>query len=94
MEIENFRYEIDENNAIRCWNLDIPDEQGRPFLYQPVNPNGNAWADHAEAEAWVNEFIQELLKPAPVIEEEAEEAEAEEVIEAEVVNQSEGEVNE
>lgn len=78
MQIEHFKYEIDDSNAIRCWNLNNPDELDRPFLYQPVKPDGTAWADRAEAEAWAVEFIQEMLKPAPEI---VEVVDAEEAIE-------------
>lgn len=72
--VEKYKYEIDESNAVRVWDLVNIDELNRPFLFQPVNPNGSEWTSFAEAEAWVNAYIQELLTAVPV-------EEAEEVIE-------------
>lgn len=61
-----YRYEIDEYNAIRIWDDQNPNENGAPFLYQPDHPDGRPWADRAEAQAWVVAFIAELLAiPAP-----------------------------
>lgn len=65
-QVENYQYEIDDENVIRVWDLNNTNEENKPFLYQPVKPEGEAWADKAEAETWVNNYIQELLKPAPV----------------------------
>jgi hypothetical protein len=73
-----YRYEIDENNAVRVWH----DEQEAPFLYQPDYPNGDAWTAE-QAEVWVETFITslkdetaplpgpsatELTSPRPVVE--------------------------
>jgi len=43
---------------------------GAPFLFQPVHPDGRDWDDRADAESWVAEFIEEMLKQ-PVEEESA-----------------------
>jgi len=67
--IENYKYEIDENLSVRMWDLSLPDEEGRPFLFQPVNPDGNAWVSKEEVEQWAINFIAELMKPAEVAEE-------------------------
>lgn len=50
-----YRYEIDENNALRVWN----DQQTEPILFQPDYPNGNAWTAE-QAEAWAKIFIKSL----------------------------------
>jgi len=71
---DRYKYEIDETNVIRVWDNELPNELGAPFLFQPTHPDGTEWVDKAAAEAWVAEFIQEMLKP-PV----------DEVIEAEIV---------
>lgn len=52
------------------WDLNLPDEEGRPFLFQPVNPDGNAWVSKEEVEQWAINFIAELMKPAEEIAEE------------------------
>lgn len=68
--IENYKYEIDKNLSVRMWDLNLPDEEGRPFLFQPVNPDGNAWVSKEEVEQWAINFIAELMKPAEEIAEE------------------------
>jgi hypothetical protein len=55
----NYVYSIDENNEIKVWSgTEIPDAP--PFLLQPHRPDGEPWADRAEAEAWVSEYISGL----------------------------------
>lgn len=60
-----YRYEIDEHNAIRIWDDENPNENSAPFLYQPDHPDGRPWENRAEAIAWVDAFIADLLAPAP-----------------------------
>ena len=60
-----YRYEIDDQNAIRVWDDENPNENGAPFLFQDVHPNGRPWANREEAQAWADAFIAELLAPAP-----------------------------
>jgi hypothetical protein len=67
--IENYKYEIDENLSVRMWDLNLPDEEGRPFLFQPTNPDGNDWVNKEEVEQWAISFIAELMKPAEIAEE-------------------------
>lgn len=69
MKISHYEYKIDENNAIRIWNLDNPNENNAPFFYQPVHPDGVAWESKDAAEQWAKDFLDKLLKPAPINEE-------------------------
>ncbi len=69
MKISHYEYKIDENNVVRIWDLDNPYENNAPFFYQPDHPDGTPWESKEIAEQWVTEFINELLKPAPVEEE-------------------------
>ena len=60
-----YRYEIDNANAVRVWDENNPTETGAPFQLQDVHPDARPWADRAEAQAWVDAFIADLLAPAP-----------------------------
>lgn len=62
-----YRYEIDEANAVRIWNEENPTSTGAPFFYQPDHPDARPWVDRAEAQAWVDAFIADLLAPAPEV---------------------------
>jgi proteasome lid subunit RPN8/RPN11 len=62
--IENFKYEIDESNTIRIWDLNNPNENDAPFFLQPEHPDGTAWPSKTDAEQWAVNFINDLLKPA------------------------------
>jgi hypothetical protein len=59
----SYRFEIDEVNAIRVWDLDHPNKDNAPFFYQPDWPSGIAWADAEEAQAWAELFIESLENP-------------------------------
>ena len=48
-----FRYEIDENTAVHIWS----DLSTEPFIFQPHTPEGEPWADEAEATQWAEDFI-------------------------------------
>lgn len=61
--MSRYRYEIDADNAIRVWDEENPNELDAPFLFQPDWPNGTPWADKAEAQAWVELYIESLLNP-------------------------------
>jgi hypothetical protein len=61
--MSDYRYEIDENNEVRIWDLVNTNEENAPFIYQPHWPNGTAWADAAEATAWAIAFIESLENP-------------------------------
>jgi len=58
-----YRYEIDSQNTVRIWDDANPTVTGAPFFLQDVHPDGRAWADREEAQAWVDEFIIELTTP-------------------------------
>ena len=67
--IDKYKYEIDENNAVRIWDLTNPYENDAPFFYQPDYPDGTAWENKEAAEKWVVDIINEWLKPpAEIIE--------------------------
>lgn len=62
--MSRYRYEIDDEPAIRAWDNERPNEDDKPFLYQPYNPTtGAAWASKAEAESWILAEIEEWSKP-------------------------------
>lgn len=58
-----FQSEINEKNEIRVWDTQNPNELNAPFLLQPNWPNGTEWADKAEAQAWLDLFIQSMENP-------------------------------
>lgn len=55
-----YRYEINDENAVRVWDDENPNESGVPFFYQPNHPDGRPWTDRAEAQEWVDAFITEI----------------------------------
>ena len=55
-----YRYEIDDQNIVRVWDDENPNESGAPFFYQPYHPEGRPWVDRAEAQAWADEFVAGL----------------------------------
>lgn len=50
------RYELDTDNAVKVF---YPDSDV-PSLYQPTWPNGDAWADAAEASAWAVLYLASI----------------------------------
>lgn len=50
------RYEVKDNNDVYIWL----GETEAPNVYQPHNPDGTAWADKAQAEAWAVAYIAEI----------------------------------
>jgi hypothetical protein len=60
-----YRYEIDNNKAVRIWDNENPNENDAPFFFQPDQPDGTPWADKAEAEAWAVAFIADLSAATP-----------------------------
>lgn len=74
-----YKYEIDESNAIRVWDNEIPNELGAPFLFQPHHPSGRDWENKEDAESWVVGYIEDLSRPIP------EEVIEKEIVDAEVV---------
>jgi hypothetical protein len=62
--MSEYKIEIDEANVIRVWDEASPTETGAPFLLQDVHPDGHAWADRAEAEAWITGLLASWEAPA------------------------------
>lgn len=62
MIIGKYKYEIDENNAVRIWDLNNPNENNVPFFYQPDYPDGTPWEDKDAAEKWALETINNWLE--------------------------------
>ena len=50
------RYELDADNAVKVF---YPDSDVAS-LYQPTWPNGDAWADAAEAAAWAELYLASI----------------------------------
>jgi hypothetical protein len=55
-----YRYEINDKNEIRIWDLENPNENGAPFFFQPDQPSGERWLNYEQAQAWVKSFISSL----------------------------------
>lgn len=68
MSKDRFRYEIDENNAVRIWDSNYPTENNEPNSFQPHPPTEpyRLFESKEEAEAWALQAIDEALNP-PVI---------------------------
>jgi hypothetical protein len=61
--VGKFRYELDENNAVRVWDTEVERPNGNPpMMFQPDYPNGNPFEDAAAAEAWVIEYLNSVLE--------------------------------
>lgn len=58
-----YRYEVDEQNAVRIWNTDAPNGEDAPFIYQPDWPDTTPWGSREEAAAWAELFIESLTNP-------------------------------
>lgn len=61
--MSRYRYEIDENNALRMWDDENPNELNAPFLLQPDWPNGTPWANKEEVTAWAELVIASMENP-------------------------------
>lgn len=64
-----YKFEIDEKSAIRVWDIENPNEEDKPFFYQPMHPDGRDWVDAQEAQSWIEALIEEWSKPVEEIEE-------------------------
>lgn len=56
-------FEVDEQNTVRIWDTENPNENNAPFLLQPDWPDLTPWTDAAEATAWAELFIESLINP-------------------------------
>lgn len=64
--IGRYRYEINGANAISVWDLEQPNPEGLPFMFQPDYPDGRPWENREAAEAWiVNVITTEWLAEQP-----------------------------
>jgi hypothetical protein len=61
--IGKYKYEIDEQNAVRIWDIENPYEDNAPFFFQPNYPDNKPWESKKAAETWVTDIINEWLKP-------------------------------
>ena len=61
--MSRYSYKIDDENAVKVWDSENPNEENAPFFFQPDQPDGIPWANKAEAEAWAIAFIAELDTP-------------------------------
>jgi hypothetical protein len=60
--VENFRYEIDELNAVRIWDDNVSNNGNHPMIFQPDYPDGKPFEDAAAAEAWVVSYLTDVIK--------------------------------
>lgn len=51
-----YTYTINENLELYCYS----NTQEEPFLYQPQHPDGSAWIDRADVEAWAEAYLAYL----------------------------------
>lgn len=61
--MSRYIYEIDEKNAVRIWDTEIPNENNKPFLFQPNWPDTTFWSSSEEAIGWAELFIESLENP-------------------------------
>jgi hypothetical protein len=62
--IGRYKYEIDEQNAVRIWDIENVYEDNAPFFFQPDYPDGTPWESKEAAEEWTINIINDWLKPA------------------------------
>lgn len=79
----NFKYEVDENNVVRLWDVDNPNEDNIPILIQPQKPTDEEWSNKKEAIDWIEGYLEDLAEQERLAEEArlAEEDKLEEVTE-------------
>ena len=60
---QNVAYTVDSIDpfAISVWNIDNPNPDGTPFLYQPQQPDGTPWPDQATAQAFADQWVTSYL---------------------------------
>lgn len=65
--MSKFTFEVnDETLAVNAYI----EGQVEPFIYQPEQPNGEAWESAEQASAWIESVIADLENP-PVVSTEA-----------------------
>ena len=63
ISMSQYRYEVDELNAVRIWDDENSANEGLPFIYQPHWPDSTAWQSKEQAEAWAEDYIESLTNP-------------------------------
>jgi hypothetical protein len=61
--MSKYKYEIDQENAVKIWDLENPNDLNAPFIFQPDWPDTTPWASKEEAEDWAQVFIESLENP-------------------------------
>lgn len=54
--MSRFEYKI-TNSVLEIWDKENPNELNAPFLRQPQWPDGTAWANEEEIQAWAEAAI-------------------------------------
>jgi hypothetical protein len=57
-----YRYEVDENNTLRIWDLEQPNHDGSPIILQPDFPDATPWT-REQAEEWAEDWIEMMTNP-------------------------------
>ena len=55
--IGTYEYTIDEDNTIKVYNPESPNENGEPFLLQPHHPEGFVWESAEQAISWLEQHL-------------------------------------
>jgi hypothetical protein len=61
--MSKFKIDILDNNTIEIFDTENPTSTGAPFIRQDVHPDGRAWVNSEEAQAWAYEFIAQFTAP-------------------------------
>lgn len=63
--MSRYIYEIDDVDgfAIKAYDTERPNEDNKPFLYQPNWPDNTPWASHEEAELWAQRLVAMMEDP-------------------------------
>lgn len=57
-----YRYEVDESNTLRIWDLEQPSHNGDPIILQPDFPDVTPWTLE-QAEEWAADWIEMMTNP-------------------------------
>lgn len=57
-----YRYEVDEKNTLRIWDLEKPNHDGSPIILQPDFPDATPWT-REQAEEWAADWIEMMTNP-------------------------------
>ena len=55
--MSRYTYEVDEDNCVKGFDTENPNEGNAPWLLQPDWPNGAPWASREEAELWAQRWV-------------------------------------